>query len=53
MTALTSTKKGRKTAKIDPEPQKLWDLADSRPERPGSVGPLNREEIYQREIPQH
>ncbi len=38
---------------VDPELQKLWDLADSKPKRAGSVGPLNREEIYQRGISRH
>lgn len=38
---------------IDPRLQKLWDLADSKPARRGSVGPLNREELYERGIPRH
>jgi hypothetical protein len=40
--------------KVDPELQKLWDLADSKHAlREGSVGPLNREEIYQRGVHRH
>lgn len=38
---------------VDPELEKLWALADAKPERPGSVGPLNREELYQRGISRH
>lgn len=41
----------KKKKKIDPELEKLWALADSKPARPGSVGPLNREELYQRGVP--
>ena len=53
MTILTVTKKDRKTAPIDPELAKLWALADSKPARAGSVGPLNREEFYQRGVSRH
>ncbi|HMJ64326.1 MAG TPA: CopG family transcriptional regulator [Candidatus Binatia bacterium] len=42
------SKKASKRA--DPELEKLWALADSKPIRPGSVGPLNREELYQRGV---
>ena len=54
MTGLTSTKKGGKKTKTDPELQKLWDLVDRKHvHRRGSVGPLNREEIYQRGVSRH
>lgn len=43
----------KQAAAIDPELEKLWALADSKPARPGSVGPLNREELYQRGISRH
>lgn len=42
-----------KQRKIDPELEKLWKLADSKPARAGSVGPLNREELYQRGVPRY
>ncbi len=29
----------------------LWALADSKPVTPGTVGPLNRDEIYERGLP--
>ncbi len=28
--------------------QSAWDLVDSKPLREGSVGPLNRDELYER-----
>ncbi|MDH4453740.1 MAG: hypothetical protein QE570_11245 [Verrucomicrobiota bacterium] len=31
----------------------LWELADARPVAPGSVGPLNREELYERGLSGH
>jgi hypothetical protein len=31
----------------------LWELADARPVTPGSVGPLNREELYERGLSGH
>jgi len=30
--------------------QSAWGLADSKPLREGSVGPLNRDELYQRGV---
>lgn len=39
-----------RTESANPKLQKLWDLADSKPSRAGSVGPLNRDELYQREF---
>jgi plasmid stability protein len=54
MTGLTAAKGGGKAAKVDPELQKLWDMSDRKhARRRGSVGPLNREEIYQRGISRH
>ena len=52
---LAGLRKARRKTKraVDPELQKLWDLADSKPARRGSIGPLNREELYQSGIPQH
>jgi hypothetical protein len=31
----------------------LWELADARPVASGSVGPLNREELYERGLSGH
>lgn len=31
----------------------LWELADARPVTPGSVGSLNREELYERGLSGH
>ena len=53
LAGLRQTPAKAKKAKIDPELEKLWKLADSKPARAGSVGPLNREELYQRGIPRH
>jgi hypothetical protein len=44
----------RKKKSVDPELEKLWAMSDRKHERRrGSVGPLNREELYQRGIPRH
>jgi hypothetical protein len=31
----------------------LWDLADARPVTPGSAGPLNRDDLYERGLSGH
>lgn len=31
----------------------LWELADAQPEIPGSVGRLNRDDLYERGLPGH
>ena len=47
-------KERRVKQKIDLELQKLWDLADRKHrKRTGSVGPLNREKLYQRGVSQN
>ena len=44
----------KKDDAVDPELEKLWAMSDRKHRnRRGSVGPLNREELYQRGIPRH
>ena len=37
----------------DPELEKLWALADSKPMKRGSAGPLHREELHARRVSRH
>ena len=39
--------------KRDPDLAALFAMADARPRQPGSVGPLNREELYHRGVSGH
>lgn len=51
---LSGLRRGDKTAQDGAAALKtLWELADARPVTPGSVGPLNREELYERELSGH
>ena len=37
----------------DPEMAEFFAMIDARPRRPGSIGPLNREEFYDRGVSGH
>ncbi len=53
MVGLQSSAQSEKKA-VDPELAKLWAMSDRKhAHRRGSVGPLNREALYQRGIPRH
>ena len=53
LTALRPEAQKRKH-KADAELERLWALADRKhAKRRGSVGPLNREELYQRGVSRH
>ncbi len=43
----------RPSKQMAPDLATLWALVDSKPRLPGSVGPLNREELHQRGISRH
>lgn len=53
LAGLRKTPAKAKKKKFDPELEKLWAWVDAKPQLPGSVGPLNREELYQRGVPRH
>lgn len=51
---LSGLRRGDKTAQDGAATLKtLWDLADARPVTTGSVGPLNREDLYERGLSGH